>query len=72
MSQILIGDKACEKCAFGRVESAENRLVCRRFPPQVVTMSTGKPGEHRLQSLWPLVQPTNWCGEYKLDIKLHQ
>jgi hypothetical protein len=33
---------------------------CRRNPPVVVT------GIHAVESQWPEVQVTEWCGEFKV------
>ena len=64
----------CDGCAYSSVNdvdpnnlSAERMLACRRYPPAPIAMRT--PKGVMVQTLYPLVTKTNWCGEY-LDNRL--
>ena len=43
--------------------SAERVLMCRRYPPVPVAIHT--PKGVMIQTLYPTVTKTNWCGDYK-------
>jgi hypothetical protein len=57
----------CSNCKF------IHESVCRRFPPTVTLMdvpptnSYGEPIGHAFYQtqVWPTVEPTDWCGEYR-------
>jgi hypothetical protein len=71
-----IAKQTCETCVFYKAESgnrAEDHYgECLRYPPQIVVIP-GKAYEGRLSSytdqanasLWPVVDYTSWCGEWK-------
>lgn len=45
--------RACSNCRF-------YTGLCRRFPPQLVTMTMGRPFP-----AWPDTDPDAWCGEWR-------
>jgi hypothetical protein len=38
----------------------QDKLMCRRFPPQSIRMSTGN-----IESIFPSMNPLGRCGEWK-------
>ncbi len=38
----------------------KHQLMCRRFPPQSMRMSSGK-----IESIFPSIHPNGCCGEWK-------
>ena len=59
----------CDGCAYsheGEIDpnnlSAERILACRRRPPVPVAIHT--PKGVMIQTLYPTVTKTNWCGDY--------
>lgn len=51
----------CLTCRFYLLESG----LCRRNPPQVLATGKNKSGDHTWLSVFPPMQPTGWCGEFK-------
>lgn len=50
----------CGTCKF------YDQGACRRFPPaRVYTPSGDKPEVILDVTVWPVVKPENWCGEWK-------
>lgn len=63
-----MSDDACSNCKFSKilkVAFGKNRLVCRRYPPQVI--QEGKRGvtEHVHGAAFPSMTEDGWCGEYQ-------
>ena len=47
---------ACAACKFnGGNQSNSEALKCLRYPPVIVG---------RKENNWPIVMPTDWCGEF--------
>ena len=47
----------CATCKFCRLSSKPAR--CQRRPPVVIQVQT------YLLSQWPVVEPTDWCGDWE-------
>ena len=48
----------CESCRFGQQEDLRRGWgKCRRYPPKVYS--------HNPSGNWPVVDASDWCGEYK-------
>ena len=66
---MLIGAKSCHSCEFNlKTPDAPKVVMCRRYPPQVVTMPMPGPrGEASwgVNGFYPQVRPEWPCGEYK-------
>ena len=43
---------------------AEPKLICRRYPPQIMLMHDMS-GQGGMISMYPGVAPTSWCGEHE-------
>jgi hypothetical protein len=70
LANALAGAKGtCRRCSFSATMAPH--LVCRRNPPQVqVFLSPAPPPrindvQLNVQSHWPIVQPSEWCGEFR-------
>jgi hypothetical protein len=75
----LLGARCCGNCRYwaegdGDEENAWAQGTCRSELPRVVTYSAaapvvvhGKPGPAQLnvQSYWPPVTPSEWCGRHR-------
>jgi len=72
----LLPEECCAKCRFpsGAVGAEGAELVCRRFPPVAQMVMVPVPRSVRnpeggmgqaIGSMWPPVQPAQWCGEYQ-------
>ncbi len=65
----LIGAKSCISCEFRlRTKEQPTILMCRRYPPQVVTMPIPDPranGAWGVNGFYPQVNPAWPCGEYR-------
>jgi hypothetical protein len=65
----MINNETCAACCFYRYGD------CRRYPPQVFVYvgseTVGSDGDFRekveshIESDWPAVEPSGWCGEFK-------
>lgn len=58
----------CETCRFYFIDGDDS--LCRRYPPQVILVPVTKarpPAEpvFPLQSRFPTMLPSGWCGEYQ-------
>jgi hypothetical protein len=55
--------KRCDKCRFSNQDDDAEKevptLVCHRFPPIL------KPRDNERLNEWPVVLPSDWCGEHK-------
>lgn len=61
-------EEACKHCRFGH-EAGEKEIQCRRNAPSPV--SAQYPSLHQLPVavvLWPPMRPTDWCGDFELDV----
>src|SRR5579863_8173014 len=62
----LIGAKSCNSCEFKlRIPQQPKILMCRRYPPQVVTMPLPPSGQWGINGFYPQVNPEWPCGEYR-------
>lgn len=52
-------NETCAGCKFMHAPDS----TCRRYPPEVVGLGLGSPSQ------WPVVKPTDWCGEFKVAPK---
>ena len=59
--------KVCANCRFHEMEQMQGQImrqmVCHRFPP-TVSMVTTPQGIQGI-TLFPVLQPTNWCYEWE-------
>lgn len=53
----------CETCKFFFIDG--EAMLCRRHPPTVVVIPTPKQYEFKLQSCFPTMLPSGWCGEHR-------
>jgi hypothetical protein len=53
-------DRGCDTCQFMR--QGPSYLRCCRYPPVTNPMHPMDPGS---ASGFPIVKPTDWCGEYQ-------
>ena len=64
----LIGAKSCRSCEYRlKVAQQPGVLMCRRYPPTVVTMPIPDPranGQWGVNGFYPQVNPDWPCGEY--------
>ena len=54
----------CKNCKF-YLSSWTSKGKCRRFPPQVVNDGGGLLSSGEVESKFPVVNPADWCGEFK-------
>lgn len=53
--------QTCNNCKFAVPPKGTGLGICRRFPPTVVEDGMG---------LFPLVGPSDWCGEWEIQIDI--
>lgn len=63
---MFIRTEQCAKCKWATPEQGSTNFECRRFNPSVIGVPTDR-GIMRI-SAWPVVQPQQWCGEFKPNI----
>lgn len=67
----------CSTCKFSDIAMDLNRKpviapdapkICRRYPPLPMFLPDhrGQPG---VRNVWPVMQPTDFCGEWKSKIE---
>lgn len=55
--------KECRTCIHRREGMlAVDPYECRRYPPTVIMTA-----EIYSKTVWPMVKPNDWCGEWKHD-----
>lgn len=52
---------SCAICAFRQLTDDPQVFECRRFPPQVFSLSNVV----GVQTAFPRVRPEAWCGEWR-------
>jgi len=63
----LIRPQRCENCHWAEKSNPAHPVFeCHKGPPTAAILATNK-GPQTL-SAFPLVQPTQWCGEWKPKI----
>jgi hypothetical protein len=55
----------CDACENYYVVPAQERGVCRRFPPRPVFNPQLSATDQYLEAYWPLVEADWGCGEFK-------
>lgn len=55
--------ESCEQCRFWARQGKKFAGECRRYPPHYAEGSLGRPLE--LKRVYPMVPPTDWCGEFR-------
>lgn len=64
--------RTCENCRFYRpvkdIEDKPGIGECRRFPP-TVAMTSDFEGMGDWQQAFPMVESSDWCGEYRTQLK---
>lgn len=62
-----LSGKSCSDCYYSIV-NGHNSLRCHKYPPKLWHPLDSAPGENALQHsfvlLWPIVLPTDWCGDW--------
>lgn len=53
----------CPKCKYYERRKSAQDGICRLKPPSVGTTIDVK-GVGRLETSWPIVKDTDWCGEH--------
>ena len=58
----------CKNCIFwvGHPDPGKPMGQCRRWPPSPTLSVSG------LRSYWPLVRPTDWCGEHATPVGVEE
>jgi hypothetical protein len=52
----------CKTCAYFSLPGDNHETGwCMRYPPRLVVQPDVP---DRLSEVWPVVEPTNWCGEH--------
>lgn len=66
----VIASECCRNCYFFRVEPLETMGNCHKNPP--VAYPVQQQNTLGFMPVWPPVQGTRWCGEWKpLEWKPH-
>ena len=65
LSTPLIRPDQCVKCKFSSAVPQQRVLQCRRNPPQASVLANGQS-----LTVFPLVQPDQWCGEFRVAISI--
>ena len=62
------GKPSCAECAHAslRIDQGEPGRICRRDPPKAQGIAMPQPHGVAVQviTLWPVVQPSDWCAEF--------
>jgi len=62
------GRPSCAECAHAslQLEKGESGRICRRDPPkaQGIAMPQANGIAVQVITLWPIVQPSDWCAEF--------
>lgn len=69
----LIRPDRCEMCKFASPLRNDERYECHRNPPAVTAfLGPGPDGGVQVlnSTAFPLVQPSQWCSEFKMKISL--
>jgi hypothetical protein len=58
--------QTCGNCNFfNALDPTLLNGQCLVASPQVLVTSPGSPGNAVSQTLWPVVQPVQWCGQWQ-------
>lgn len=49
---------SCKTCSFFLIEPKDDLGFCRRYPPTLINI------EDELDSVFPVVAESDWCGEF--------
>lgn len=56
----------CKNCKFYFPDGWTTKGKCRRYPPQVIVRdASGFLSDGSSESQFPIVNPADWCGEFK-------
>lgn len=61
----------CGMCRFGAfAKGADQKVsfthkVCKRFPGTPMMLPAPAPVGFQIQTLWPVVNASDWCGEFR-------
>ncbi len=69
----MIEEGSCEFCKFFLANLSKEKNpdgYCRRMPPAITVIGKNNLGQAMIQSQFPPIMKSFWCGEYraKLDI----
>lgn len=54
----------CSTCRYWFQD--DDRTLCRRFPPTPIVLPVPEqPNKLMIQSQFPVMLPSGWCGEYQ-------
>ena len=56
--------KDCRNYSAPPVLEPQGQGNCRRYPPRAYLLPGGQPGQIMNMSVWPVVQPDQFCGEF--------
>jgi len=54
-------ENKCKDCMFF------DRVVCKRYPPQVIDLKYTNSRGNIQRKTWPEVDAKDWCGEWKKE-----